>query len=231
VLRTVLAGATLALSMGQAQAATYRSFLDWVASGAGVQQLPTPYGEVLVDTDAGNPNQADLTVNLFGGTKIVLTGQPTNHNPFVFNLTSRAGTQVSILSPQSGFSLRAGTSFTNVPFGTFNEAIMCCNGQQGGSHAEAGPLHLRVTNSGGVGIGGSIGLAGATQFVPSRSGGSDTLYWFSADLLLANGSTLNVGAREPLSPVPEPDSYAMLLVGIGLISLAAKRKLSRRDLR
>ena len=57
-------------------------------------------------------------------------------------------------------------------------------------------------------------------------GGRDS-HWA---LDIQNVNTAAVGASYisaiPPSPIPEPESYALLLAGLGLVSLAARRRLS-----
>lgn len=97
------------------------------------------------------------------------------------------------------------------PFGQFDFGIYCtqncsAGGSQGGY---ADPLNFTVAN------------ATISQFASLSSSGSPTAY-FAADVLLVSGA--NVGATGAVAAVPEPESYAMLLAGLGVMGAIVRRR-------
>ena len=105
------------------------------------------------------------------------------------------------------------------PFGQFDFGIYCtqncsAGGSQGGY---ADPLNFTVAN------------ATISQFASLSTSGSPTGY-FAADALLVSGANAGatgaVGAISPgvVAAVPEPESYAMLLTGLGVMGAIVRRR-------
>jgi hypothetical protein len=195
----LIAGAVTAFSM-PASANTLVSTLSFAEStGLGTG----PWGTVTLTEDGAN--QVDVAVSLIPGAVFVDTGGP--HTAFVFNLNV-GGATISDLT--SGFSAIPGP-LSNTPFGTFSNGIACCG--NGGSNAQPSPLLFSVNRASGISIANFIASGPATNGQP---GG----YLFSADILY--GATGNVASL--VSTIPEPETYAMLLAGLGLMGFVARRR-------
>ena len=206
-LAPIAAAAMMAFAI-PASAATSQSWvLDFAAASS---QNPGPFGTVTATTVDGNSNAMDVTVTLNSDFVFVNTGGP--HHAFAFNLAND-GTPgvVSNLLP-GGFA--ADGSGINTPFGTFSNLIDW-TGQNGGPpNGNAGPLSFRITDAGGISFSSFIASTGQSL----APGG----WLFSADLW-ANGFTGNV-ATNNTPAIPEPETYAMMLVGFGLLGFVARRR-------
>ena len=88
------------------------------------------------------------------------------------------------------------------------------------------PLTFTVTGLGGATSADTLGY-----FAKLSSGGGTPEYFavhladFQAGLTDTNGA-ITSGYFAGMAPVPEPETYAMLLAGLGLLGFAARRKLS-----
>jgi hypothetical protein len=169
-----------------------------------------PWGTVTLTQDGAN--QVDVSVSLIAGARFVDTGGP--HTSFVYNLNV-GGVTISDLT--SGFSAIPGP-LSNTPFGSFSNGITsdCCGSQGNNSHSS--PLNFSVNRAGGISIANFI-LSG------SDGNGHPGGYLFSADILF-NGFTGNVASGLPpiTRSIPEPETYAMLLAGLGLMGFVARRR-------
>ena len=160
--------------------------------------------------------EVDVHVDLYGGTKFVDTGgsdlRPVDpHTAFVFNLANNAGAVITITNPTTGFWIDPYVPDNQTPFGIFSNGLSCCG--NGASNAVPGPLDFKVTNTSGISL---------ASFAANSTGPG---YWFSADVISGfTGLTGNVAAVVPTSPIPEPESYAMLLAGLGLLGFIAGRR-------
>jgi len=67
----------------------------------------------------------------------------------------------------------------------------------------------------------SDGFTGSGQYI---FGGRDS-HW-ALDIQNVNAAAVGASYVSAVSPVPEPESYALLLAGLGLVSLVARRRLS-----
>jgi hypothetical protein len=234
----VLAATALATVLAIAPAsatATYTSLLEYKDTG-GTPTQSGPYGKVTL-TEV-NANTIDVTVTLFSPEIGFLnTGGP--HDPFLFNLTGNYPVTVTNTSGQTfyngGFDT-AGTSSTNwvaTPFGRFTNRIGCCNDKNGGANASPPPLTFSVYDSNGITfagvnatfdpVTGRVVTLGTGDHFLSNSGG----WWFTADLVDKNGATFNVAAKDafgPTAPVPEPASWAMMIVGFGVVGGVMRRR-------
>jgi hypothetical protein len=192
---------------GQAQAAT-QSFMLNVGQDS---TWTGTWGEVTL-TEV-NANEVDVHVDLFGGSKFVDTGgadsRPVDpHTAFVFNLANNTGVTISGLT--SGFTPDPYVPDNQTPFGLFSNGISCCG--RGASNSISSPLDFKVTRVGGISI---------ASFAANSQG-----FNFSADVLSGfTGLTGNVAADPPrVPPVPEPETYALMLAGLGLMGVCAKRR-------
>ncbi len=157
-------------------------------------------------------------VDLLPGYGFVNTGGP--HTPFTFNLSGSGALSAVFVTPASGiFPDKKGDpkTFTlnslggdNTPYGSFGVAIDS-NAGNGSSNAYYGDLKFNLTRVGGL---------STDDFVTNSVG-----YYFGADL--TNGT--HTGAQAwgvRVTAVPEPETYAMLLAGLGLIGYRVRRRMA-----
>lgn len=182
---------------GPAQAAVVTAYLNTSAPGAG---LPTgSLGTVTITDIAGG---VTFDVTLINGVNFLNTGGP--HTPFVFNMSGGPFSATSI-TPDA-FSNAGPSSAT--PFGTFSNGINMAGGN-GAVNSQHGPLDFIV-------------LGATTSSLTANSLG----YFFAADLVfLQTGNTGSVAAgRLITSAVPEPSTWAMLILGFAGVGFMAHRR-------
>lgn len=164
-------------------------------------------GEVVVSQTSSST--VEFTVTLAPNTAFVSTGGP--HNAFTFNLDLATPYSVTFNNPNNGMFVYNGGPAYNMPYGSFTGAIDCPGCGPGASNAYSGVLDFTITDNSGIGL---------SNFIANAGG-----YFFSADVIGPLGGTGNIAASA-IAPVPEPQTYAMLLAGLGLIGFTARR---RRD--
>ena len=196
-----------AVDRAVAQSATYSLNSTEVSAFS-----PGPYGSVTLTQSNSN---VLVSVALNSGFNFVNTG---SHSIFSFNLGRDSSasdiTGITFANGLGGsFNGVSGTS--NPSFSTFSYEIncssKCANGGSGGGYVD--PLNFTVTN------------AKVSEF-GQLSTGHGTAAYFAADVINLHGDTGAIGATfaGTVSAVPEPDTYAMLLAGLGLIGFTARRR-------
>ena len=219
-----IAAAVMALSAASANAATYASFLEYSQVGAwganNTSNTPPYFGKVtLVEGGSGTGAYVDVHVDIYNGFTFVDTGNTGQHSSFAFNLTNYAASTVTISSANTPpWTLNAENPSDQSPFGIFTTSLDCC--KKNGAPGVIPPLDFKVTSTNGITFSG----AGPADGFASNAGG----WWFAADLL-GNGYTGMVAARDLIptpvvTTVPEPETYAMLLAGLGLMGFVARRR-------
>jgi hypothetical protein len=192
----------------------------------------TSFGTVTV-TEL-NADTVEVSVTLAStGSLFISNGGP--HNPFVFD--TKISDTVTILSPVDSFTNGGRGAFDSTPFGTFTNDIACCSNHPGAAHGDAPPLNFTVYDPNGVtfaGIGATFSPAG--QLLGFGTGADDRFaastggYLFAADIYdKGTGLTYNVAARyaeKIMTAVPEPQSWALMILGFGGIGgvLRARRR-------
>ena len=173
---------------------------DWalnVWGGSGGTPPGGPWGNVNV---VDNGNSLTFTVTLTGPDFFVDTGV---HNVFTFNLN------VNVDSIDTSASFGTGLingAYDNPNFGTFTDAIAF---DSSGNNSHLPPLIFNVNRADGIDI---------ANIVPNGNGAT-----FAADVLFqASGLTGTIGNGVPA--IPEPETYAMMLVGFGLLGFVARRR-------
>jgi hypothetical protein len=170
----------------------------------------TVFGTVLVTEDAG---ALDFLVTLDSGFKF--HDGNANHNAFAFELNGDPA--VSITNITSGFTRVSGTNFDAPPFGNgiWDYALDCTGCGPGYGGGVAGPLSFKVAADVG-----SLSLASLQSNAATVNGQSYDVY-FTSDLVNTGGYTGNVGATIG-SAVPEPATWAMMILGFGLSGAALR---------
>lgn len=200
----------LALATPAAAATQVFSFTQTAASlGAG------PFGTVTVTENAG---ALDFVFTLADGYRIRKT-QNDNHNAFTFSLAGDPA--VTIAGLPSGFStfrLDSGTGVNAPPFPAAMTGIKClsaCGPGWGGGYS--GPLSFKVM----------AGYQLSLNSLVSNLHNSQAIY-FTSHMVNANGVTGNVGAIALSGPVPEPSTWALLILGFGAVGAGMRRRTTAR---
>ena len=164
------------------------------------------YGQVFltqVDSDT-----VHVLVDLSNGYNFVDTG---SHFAFAFS----AGAGATITGLTAGYTIAAGGPFDQSGFGTFGYAIACPVACQGGTNSNV-PNDIMNFD---------VNRASITEASFTANGAG---FAFTADLFGPNptgGSmTFPVGAQAPVPAVPEPETYALLLAGLGVVGFMARRR-------
>ena len=239
VLLAPLVAATVAFSGVSANAATYQSYLEYTAVGAfatlagspnnNTSNTPPYYGLVtLSEGGSGTGAYVDVHLDLYYGLKFVDTGNSSNHVPFGFNLTSPGTATVTQATVPWQVNSPL-TTWNGGTYGTFNYGLDCCTNN--GAPGVSSPLDFRVTSTNGItffGIGGRYN-GPSDYFLGSgeRFMSNSNLFWFVADVLApdSDGSTGMIAAKDLVfTAVPEPETYTMLAVGLGLMGFVAARR-------
>ena len=191
-------------NLAAAQTASYSlNSTDLSQFGAG------PYGSVTLTQNFG-----DVLVNvaLRNDLNFLSTGNQNSHSIFTFNVSGTTTSDITDISFASGLggSFGVASPAGNSPFGNFTYGIFCTSsctsGGSGGGYVD--PLNFTVHN------------ATLSEFNQLSSGGTGA--YFAADVLNLSGNTGAIGATA--AAVPEPESYVMLLSGLGLMGFVARRR-------
>ena len=169
------------------------------------------YGTVTL-TQSGT--SVDFSVVLRDDLNFVSTGNANSKAVFSFNAMGVVAGDIGNIADASGQTFSVVTPGNNSPFGQFTFGILCASncssGGSGGGYAD--PLTFSVAN------------ATLADFNILSTGGNPNAY-FAADVYQASsGSTGGVGATSVTTPVPEPETYALMLAGLGAMSFVAKRR-------
>ena len=139
----------------------------------------------------------------------------TNHNAFAFKVNSDPTVTVSGLT--AGFSaiaLTGGSNETEPPFGTFFTAHVCSSCGPGYSGGNAGPVTFTLGAANGL----TLASLGYNLY-------NNQKIFFTSDVVNQDGFTGNVGAViGDVSAVPEPNTWAMMLIGFGFAGYSLRRR-------
>lgn len=201
LLKNTIAAAALTIA-GSASAVTVYTLNDSDIFPSGNNN----YGTVTLDESFG-----DVTFSIQLSSELDFR-QNTNKTVFSFN-----GTDVSLTDIVLGDGWGKISSTSAAPFGTFQFGITALSDRNGG-FTRADPLNFRVT-------GASISDFLSLSTLPP----GDTRAYFAADVaciaVAGNcttvGVTGNVGA---VAPIPEPETYALMLAGLGVVGFMARRR-------
>lgn len=209
-MRKHLAFVTTALLAAQpACAATviYNFTVDGSSTGLGAG----PFGTVSV-TENSNGSLTFLETLASGFS--IHKAPDANHNAFDFSILGNPLVTVSALT--SGFaaiSTDTGTSVNAPPFGPFFTAIRCTSCTSPGSNAYSGLLSFTVSAPN------PLTLASLSY---NTANGYNV--YFATDLINNAGQTGNVGAAGVVAAVPEPATWALMLVGFGGVGYTMRRR-------
>jgi hypothetical protein len=163
------------------------------------------YGTVTLTQNGAN---VDFNISLRGDLNFVTTGGP--HDLFAFNATGVVLGDITNLSVLGGGTLAAHVPGADSPFGTFGFGIDCTSCDNGGPGQQQDPMTFRVLN------------ATLADFALLSTGGSPNAYFAADAIQTASGATGAVGAIT--AAVPEPETYALMLAGLGMMGFMAKRR-------
>ena len=201
--RSLVASASFAalLATGSAIAADQTIPLTLAAINVGGA---APYGWVDL-TDTGDSIQVHVYLRDAPGVNasdigFVNTGE--GHTTFAFTV---GGGAYSLTGLTSGFE-RSTAPFRNSPYGDFGDGVDLI--ASGGGNAYYGALDFSINRT-GISI---------EDFIANGGG-----FVFSADVF-GNGFTGSIASNTPVTPVPEPGTYALMLAGLGVVGYIARRR-------
>jgi hypothetical protein len=205
-LQTTLRSAAAAFALAAAALPALAQTAVYSFDSTQVSAFGAPsYGTVTLTQDGAD---VDVNVTLATGLNFVTTGGP--HDLFAFNATGVSLSDITNLSVLGGGTLQAVVPGADTPFGSFNFGINCTSCDNGGPGQQNDPMTFKVLNS------------TLSDFALMSTGGSPNAY-FAADLIQTNGgATGAVGAIA--AAVPEPETYAFMLAGLGVMGFVAKRR-------
>ena len=204
MMRMRIVGALAALAVSAvalpASAATY--FLNLTDAQTG---LATPYGQVEVTEGT---NALNFVVTLFDGLKFTDTGM--GHSAFTFSLT---GAPVVTYSVPTGFTfIRSPDAVQNSPFSYFDYGVTCSDNCRPNDGGYAGPLSFSI---------GGAGLTLASLAAATGTFNGQTVL-FAADTISTQGITGAIGGGTLGGSVPEPATWAMMILGMGMVGMGLR---------
>jgi len=213
-LRTRLLSTVAAIGLGAVALPAAADDFFFNATAVGGFGAPT-YGKVSL-TQVGTG--VLFNVVLDPEFNFVTTG---NHFVFSFSGTGVALGDIGTITDAGPQTFSVSTpNAVNPPFGSFQFGIACAtncsNGNSQGGYND--PLTFTVANS-------TI----ADFFVPSTNAGDLGPAYFAADVVWradtqSFGATGAIGVTHITTPVPEPETYALFLAGLGAVGFMTKRR-------
>jgi hypothetical protein len=208
-----IAAALAAMTIGAAvagasQATVYTLTLDGCTGGCGA----APYGTVTVTNDLTDAGSLDVFVQLAAGVQFNGAGNSNTHNSLAFDLVGDPSVTYKNLGAQPFAS--SGAMSDASPFGAFGYSL----DYTGQNHNPTGVTTLSFEIY-------SVTATALNPLVLGFTTYNNTPLYFAADVL-SNGNTGNVAGTLTRATVPEPATWAMMLVGFG--GLGAVLRAQRR---
>jgi hypothetical protein len=229
MIKQVLAGAAVAAALtfaGSASAATYMSILEW-KDPVGAEPVD-PFGYVLL-TEQGDGKTVNITTVLYDAATWQQSGA---NNIFAFNLADNGATVITenYSSPNAVYD--GVSTYTHAPWGTFTDffQVQKANGKPAsGSNGRINPFEFTAYNAGGLtfaglnavfALDGRLTATGDGNRFDSNLGG----YWFMGHIQPVGSDSINIAARDAFcvagcpvidTPVPEPGTWALMIIGFG----------------
>jgi hypothetical protein len=208
-------GLAIAVAPASAVVPPTETFQLNVFSAVGLGGAGQSAGTVtLTQTDA---NDITIDVLLNSGFELVDTG---SHNVLAYNVNIPV-TVGTVTGTPTGYTLSNITSASESTFGTFSNGVSCSGGPGSADCTHPGSstltgLDLKVTATG-------ITFA---NFVNDAAG-----YTVAVDMINNSGTCTASACTGPvagtISAVPEPEIFAMMLPGLGLMGFVANRRRKR----
>ena len=201
-----IAGALGALAVSMAVAAPASATI-WLLNLTDAQSgLPSPYGQVEVTQGV---NALNFTVTLFDGLKFTDTGM--GHSAFTFSLAGEPA--IGFTGLPAGFTtFTSANAIQNSPFAFFDYAVTCTDTCRPSIGGYASPLTFTVTGAGLT----LASLATATGTFMGQT------VLFAADTISTTGVTGTVAGGPLAGGVPEPATWAMMILGMGMVGMGLR---------
>jgi hypothetical protein len=207
--KNALIGAAIGLALslgaaGMANATVYTFTQDACTGTCGTG----PFGTVTVTPDGALANTLDFAVQLFG-TETFHDTDDKNHHALTFDLVGNPTITISGLgAPFTTNGTQAAGSTPAPSFGSWDYVINLPKGS-----ADPSSFSFKATGT-------------APLTLDFNTVGANHIY-FASDIVGANGNTGNVGATLLAGGVPEPASWALMLIGFGSLGAALRHRRSQ----